>query len=126
MKNSQEIIFVEAGEKIEIFNRRFSSVPMSYEFSAKPVGSKPLSGSLEIHSKKTVFTRPVKTIDLKSTNAVNASLWDTFMTIYVLAGCDMEISIPKKKMSSSKALISMIVLVVILALVLILPGLNST
>ncbi len=115
MKNSQETIFVEAGEKIEIFNRRFSSVPMSYQFSAKPIESQLLSGRLEIHSKQMVFSSPVKTIDLKPDNTVSASLWDTFMTIYVIAGCDMEISVPKRDATALKQILVLVAVLVLVA-----------
>ena len=115
MKNSHETIFVEKGEKIEIFNRRFSSVPMNYEFSAKAVGSKPFSGWLEVHRQQTVFSSPVKTIDLKQSNSVNASMWDTFMTIYVIAGCDMEISLPKRDFKPLKGVLVLVTLLVLVA-----------
>ena len=122
MKNSHETIFVEEGEKIEIFNRRFSSVPMSYQFSAKPIGSKPLLGLLEIHSKKMVFLSPVKSIGLKQSNTIKASMWDTFVTIYVIAGCDMKITVPKSNLKSLKQVFLLVAVLLLVAVVILLLG----
>ncbi len=93
MPKSQETIFIEAGEKIELFKRRFSSIPTTYQFGAESKSAEPLSGLVEIHSQQMLFSAQEVTKDLKQINQVTASMWDTFMTIYVIAGCDMEISI---------------------------------
>lgn len=116
MKSSQETIFVAAGEKIELFSRSFSSVPMDYEFNAKAVGSLPLSGQLEIQSKQILFSVPVKTNELKSVNHFKASFLDTFMRVYVVADCDMEITMPERVIKSSMRPLWMVaVLILIMA-----------
>ncbi len=120
MRKSQETICVEAGEKIEIFNCSFSSVPMKYEFSAKAIESKPLSGLLEIQSKQILFSSPKKIMDLKESNVVKASLWDTFMTIYVIAGCDMEITVSKRSATSLKRISGLVIVLTLIAASLVL------
>ncbi len=92
---------------------------MSYKFTAKPIGSQLLSGSLEIHSKQMVFSSPVKTIDLKPDNTVSASLWDTFMTIYVIADCHLEITVPKRDFTSLKRVLVLVTVLVLVAAAMI-------
>ena len=116
MNRSYETIFVQAGEKIEIFKRRFSSVPMTYNFSAQAIGSKPLSGSLEVHRRKSVLlNQQVKTAEVKRQNTVHASMWDTFLTIYVIAENDMNISVPTCKITSLKPILMMVLLLIVVA-----------
>ncbi len=115
MPKNQETIFVEAGEKIELFKRRFSSVPMTYQFMAKSTCAKPLAGLVEIHSQQMLFSGAENIMNLKQTNEVKASLWDTFMTIYVIAGCDMEITLSKHSKTTDKSLLGLVVILVLIA-----------
>ena len=115
MKGIQEVIYIEAGEKIEILNRSFSSIPMSYEFSAKAFDSKPLSGQLEIESKQLFFAPSVKVKDLKSINSFKASIWDTFLNVSVVANHDMEITEPKRVLKSSKQSLFFVALIILIA-----------
>jgi len=120
MNNSQETILIEAGEKVEIFSRSFSSVPMTYKFSAKAIGSKPLSGVLEIDSKSMIFSNLEKIMDLQESNVVKASLWDTFMTVYVIASCDMEVKVSKRPATSLKRTLGLVTVVIAVAIGLVL------
>lgn len=125
MSSEAEILQVQAGEKVELFSRSFSSVPMEYQFNAEAVSVNNLSGWVEIETKKMVFKKPKIVLQLQKTNVVKASMWDTFVKVYVVADCDLTISIPKRKMSSPKVMITLILLVVLLAAAMLLPGIIS-
>ena len=103
-----------------MLSRGFTSVPMQYEFIAKATGSKPLSGVLEIHSKKMIFVTAEKIIDSKKSNVVETSFWNTFMTIYVAVGCDMEITVSKYQATYLKRIFGLVVILVLVAVGLVL------
>ena len=115
MTINDEVITVKAGEKNKLFKRSFSSVPMRYTFSAKAVGSEALSGSLEIHRKRTIFSTVVESIELKPNNVVHASIWDTFVTIYVQANNDLKITLPKRDFKALKWLLVLTAWLIVVA-----------
>lgn len=124
MSQGQETINIKAGEKIELFSRSFSSIPMRYQFTAEAVGSTALSGLVEVVSQQSLLKKPVKKLQLKKSNLIKASMWDTFLTIYLVADCDMAVSIPTKQMGSKWRLISLVLLLVVVASVIIAAVLN--
>ncbi len=119
MKNRQDTIQLKAGERIKIFSRSFSSVPMAYEFAAKPINGTELSGMIEIEKRQTLVSRPKQEIRLQRSNTVKASMWDTFVTIFVTAGCDMTITVPKRNLGSLRWVIWLVAAVIIAAAAMI-------
>lgn len=119
MKKSQAVLELKAGERVEVINRRFSSVPMVYEFSAEPKDGDVLSGEVEIEVKKTLFSRPSQTVALQRNNVIKASMWDTFVKVSVTAGYDLQLTIPNRQLKSSRIIVWLVLLVVLIAAVTI-------
>lgn len=120
MSEDREFIVVEAGEKIEIFSRRFSSVPLTVEFGAATINKKQLQGNIEIESSILWFQQPAKITQLKNFNQINVSMWNTFLKIYVKPECDIEISLPIRHFKSPYFVYVLIGAVMIFALSLLL------
>ncbi len=119
MKNSLEHIFVEAGEKVELFSRRFSSVPMTYEFTAAAADDTELDGKVEIHSKQSLGKVSVKTSQLQALNTIKASMWDTFVTVYVVAKKDLQVTTPQRKIGLLRITVALLMLLLAVASALI-------
>ncbi len=66
----RETIELEAGEKVEIYSRRFSSVPITIEFEAVAKNDNQLLGDVEIHCYGLMFNQPNKVIVLEAYNQV--------------------------------------------------------
>lgn len=118
MSQVKEMIEIKAGEKLELFSRSFSSVPMNYEFSAEPMGQCELNGTLEIHRQRSLAKKSVTSSRLQQKNSVRASMWDTFVTIYVVAEEDLKVTVPKRQLASLKLMVGLTVLLVAIASVM--------
>ena len=119
MSQAKEMIEIKAGEKLELFSRSFSSVPMNYEFSAEPTGPGGLKGTLEVHRKKSLAKKSVSATQLNHHNSVRASMWDTFVSIYVIAESDLTVSLPKRKLGSLRMVLGLVMVTVALAAIII-------
>ncbi|TDR20596.1 hypothetical protein [Marinicella litoralis] len=115
MQNKQEIVEIKAGEKVELFSRSFSSVPMTYEFTAMAKQGFELLGRVEVHAKGGLRKKQVRFSQLQTSNTVKASLWDTFLTIYVVADADLKVTTPKRKMNALRFTLVMALLVIVVA-----------
>ncbi len=119
MSQANEMIKIKAGEKVELFSRSFSSVPMNYEFRAEPMESNKLLGKLEVQTKKSLGKKSVYITPLESLNSVKATMWDTFLTIYVIAENDLQVTMPKRKLGSVRLMIGLVLVTVALAATII-------
>ncbi len=124
MKKSQAVLQLKAGERVEVINRRFSSVPMVYEFNAEPIGGDVLSGEVDIEVRKNLFSKPSQTIALQRHNVIKASMWDTFVKVSVTAGYDLKLTLPDRRLGSSRILMWVVLLVMAVAVAAMLgmPG----
>lgn len=93
-----ETIRIKRGEKAKIFSRGFSSVPIEYEFQARPLGSGQLDGEVEVVDTRLFFRKPPVRFPLRENNVVKAGLWDTFVDIYVTANGDLEVTRPRRNL----------------------------
>ncbi len=125
MKSDIEILTIAKGEKVELFSRSFSSVPMTYEFKAEAKSSEHLSGTIEIETKQSLFRKPKRFLKVEENNVIKATMWDTFVRVYVVAYSDMQISIPKRKLASRKLIFGLVIFVVVLSLITMLPVMIS-
>ncbi len=115
MSQAKEMIEIKAGEKLELFSRSFSSVPMTYEFMVEPAKRSTQLGKLEVQTKKSLGKKSVQITRLEKFNSVKATMWDTFVSIYVIAESDLRVTIPKRKMSRLPVLIGLVMVTLALA-----------
>ncbi len=112
MKHDTEHIHINAGEKVEIFTRGFSSVPMTYEFTASGLNESKLQGRIEVLTRSCMGRKKLRTIKLQANNAIKASIWDTFFTLFVVADEDIQVSLPIRKPGTLRMMAVLVVLVV--------------
>jgi hypothetical protein len=115
----KEKTVIRADEKTKIFSRRFSSVPMTYEFTAKPVGTGELSGEIGVEITQTLFRKKSLSIPLQVDNVVKATLWDTFMDVYITADVDVEVTMPYQRMSAKPIMLGLVVLFIATLVILV-------
>lgn len=107
---------VAAGQRFLLYQRRFSSMPMTYRFEASPSSeSDSLSGTVEIHRSAWIFSKDPYTQSLKHTNSIEAGFWDTFLSIYVIPDSDTNISFERKPSRSFTWVIVLALLIVVAA-----------
>ncbi len=111
---------LKRGEKTRLFSRRFSSVPMDYRFQASATSAEPVSGEVEVSVRRVIGRRRSRRQPLEADNCVHAGYWDTFVDIDVEAGCDLELTTPKRHMTHARLIAWLAVLVVTAALVVVL------
>lgn len=109
-------IRVNSGEKVKIFSRSFSSMPLAYEFQARPLGSNQLNGEIEIVTRQILFAKPPTILPLQVSNTVDATMWDTFFDIYIRAGSDLEVTVPKRNFGPIRWVIVFAAVIVIAAI----------
>ncbi len=119
------MIEIKAGERKKVLSRKFSSVPMEYEFSVKPVDGQALSGTVEVEMTKTIFRNESLKFPLQAQHIIKATLWDTFMDVYVTADTDVQIEMPKRSMNAKPVIIGLILVVVALASVIMMLSFNQ-
>jgi|GEM_PF-2472614 len=119
MKQVKETIEIKAGEKMELLRRSFSSVPMTYEFTASTADDSELVGRVELHATRTLRGKQVKSVKLQAHNSVKASMWDTFFTIFVVAENELHVTLPQRKLGSLSGKIVIISLIITMAAALI-------
>ncbi len=119
------MIEIKAGERKKVLSRKFSSVPMEYEFSVKSVDGQALSGTVEVEMTKTIFRNESLKFPLQAQHIIKATLWDTFMDVYVTADTDVQIEMPKRSMNAKPVIIGLILVVVALASVIMMLSFNQ-
>lgn len=78
------------GQSRIVIRREFSSVPMSYRFTARPTSDGgELRGTVEIRRTRIFSKAPPETFPLQPENQVAAGFWDTFVTVTVHAESEM-------------------------------------
>lgn len=97
MSENKEVISVVAGEKVEIYCRRFSSLPLVIEFGASAKEHNKSYGCIEIESFGLMLNQPNRTIALDAYNSIKVGFWDTFFRVLIKADYDLEVTIPKPK-----------------------------
>lgn len=112
-------IHLSPGERRKVFSRSFSSVPMDYEFEAKALheGEK-IEGTVEVQGSQWIFPKAPQRQVLQEKNTVHAGVWDTFFRVYVTSKVALELSVPKRRLSSLRWLIA-IALIIVLAVLFV-------
>ncbi|MCX7552822.1 hypothetical protein OS175_02930 [Marinicella sp. S1101] len=95
MSENKEVIHVVAGEKVEIYCRRFSGLPLTIEFGASAKNCNKSYGHIEIESFGLMLNQPNRTIALDAYNSIKVGFWDTFFRVLVKAECDLEVTLPQ-------------------------------
>ena len=114
-------IQIAAGSRTRIIQRQFSSLKVTYTFTASPMGQDShLAGTVEIKGSDWILPKPLQRLPLKPTNTVTAGVWDTFFSVYVIPEVDVVISLPSKSMGSLSWLLGLLILVVGIAIVILL------
>ena len=121
----KEKTMINAKERTQIFKRSFSSVPMTYEFTAELAGTGEVSGMVEVEITQTLFRKKHLKIPLKRNNVIKATFWDTFMDVYVTADQDVSIEKPQKSMSATPLIVGLILMVLALASVVMIASFNQ-
>ncbi len=116
-------IKIKASERVKIINRSFSSVSMKYKFQAQPLGSDKLDGEIEIAVRQVFFAQAIKRYPLEEANEVEAGLWDTFVSVYVTANSDLEITGLNKNLGMSKWFWLLIAFIIVFSIILALLSL---
>ncbi len=116
---------VKAGQRLKVFSRKFSSVPMTYEFDAEPAGTEKVSGIVEVEITQTLFRKKQLKLPLQEHNVIKASMWDTFMDVYVTPDVDVQVEVPKRSMSAKPVIIGLILVVLALASVVMVTAFNQ-
>jgi hypothetical protein len=125
MFKKKKTVKLIAKQRTKIFSRKFSSVPMEYEFSVKPINSQALSGQVDVEISRTIFKNTNYQLPLQEKHVIKAGFWDTFMDVYVTADDDIEVELPKRRMGSKPVIIGLILVVLALASILMITALNQ-
>ncbi|MBE9032543.1 hypothetical protein IQ266_22650 [filamentous cyanobacterium LEGE 11480] len=115
-------IELKAGEKLTIFRRNFSSVPVEYRFEASSLDGSEPSGAIEICGSNWIFPKPPLVQPLQTINVAQAGMWDTFFRVDVTAHEAVILMLPKRRgqIDQRVILLAVVALVIILALVIFL------
>lgn len=85
------------GETVEIYRRRFSSVPTKICFEAIAVDGQQPKGEVEIRGSNWIFPKSPSRQPLQAMNVVSVGFWDTFLAIAVTAHTDLSITLPLRQ-----------------------------
>jgi len=108
-------IKIRSGERKRIIRQFSNSLQQTYSFSAKPVEpDTAISGIVEVQGSKWLFPKPPLKLDLKRENLVEKGMWDTFYSVYVIPGTDVEIAL--KPTRTNRLWIYLVIVVIILGL----------
>ena len=114
---------IKAGQKLKIFSRSFSSIPIEYQFQARAIDGSEPDGQIKISRRQLVFPAVVETIPLQKDNIIKAGYWDTFVSAYVTANQDLIIEDTSKNFSVNwLILIALVVIIFVATLVLIISS----
>ena len=87
---------IKAGERTRIIHKFSNSLPMTYKFNAKPiVGGDEVSGLVEVQGSSWIFPKKASTQELRASNSVEKSVWDSMYSVYVTPNVDVEVSLGK-------------------------------
>ncbi|MEM6716406.1 MAG: hypothetical protein AAF827_16370 [Cyanobacteria bacterium P01_D01_bin.6] len=92
-------ISLRVGEKVVIYRRNFSSVPMQIHFEAIAANGGLPEGKVEICGSHWIFPKSPSQQPLQAMNSVSAGFWDTFFAIAVTADTDLTITLPGRQFS---------------------------
>lgn len=106
-------ISLKAGENYSVIKRRFSSVPLTYTFSAKSASGESPKGFVEVRGSRWVLRKNPERHPLAAENQFSAGFWDTFYDIVVYADEDLRLGLPKR--SGRSALLIGLIAVLIVA-----------
>ena len=112
-----KIIRVRSGEKVTIFRRTFSSVPIDFHFHASALDGGQPDGEIEIRGSEWIFPKQPISRPLQKDNVVHAGFWDTFFTVSVIAHDEVEISTPKGRANLSRWIVWSVIVVMVIAVV---------
>ncbi|MCB1581545.1 MAG: hypothetical protein R3E90_00410 [Marinicella sp.] len=109
---------IKKAERVRVFRRSFSSVPMTYQLTVKPVGTDDVSGTVEVEITQILFRKKNLINPLQINNVIKATLWDTFMDVYIRPDSDVIIEKPQRSISAKPLIVGLIVTVIALVSVL--------
>ena len=113
-------IHAARGQRVKVVRRSFSSMPMDYRFSARPVvpGGR-LEGVVEVRKSRWILPGPGTSQPLEASNTVSAGLWNTFMSVDVVPDVDAVILLERPRVRNLLPLLFVALLIVALALAMI-------
>ena len=112
-----KIIRVRPGEKVTIFRRNFSSVPIDFHFHASALDGGQPDGEVEIQGSDWIFPKKPTTQPLQKHNVVHAGFWDTFFSVSVIAHGEVEISTPKRSSNLTRWIVWPVIIVMVIVVV---------
>jgi hypothetical protein len=110
-------IHAARGQRVKVLRRSFTSMPMDYRFSARPVvpGGR-LAGVVEVRKSRWILPGPRTSHPLGASNTVSAGFWNTFVSVDVVADVDAVITFERRRVRNPLPLLFVALLIVALAL----------
>ena len=93
-------IEVRRGERRRIIHRFSSSLSQTFSFDVKPlVGSRPVSGTVEVKGSRWLFRKEAVVLELKSPMTVHKGFWDTLFSVFITPDQDVKVTLERPRLS---------------------------
>jgi hypothetical protein len=113
-------IHANAGQRVRVVRRAFSSVPVDYRFSARAaIPGEKLGGIVEVRRSRWILPGAPATAPLQSSNVVAAGSWNTFMSVDVVPDVDAVITTEGRAIRNLRPILVVALLVIALAAAMI-------
>lgn len=118
MRQSDETVSIVAGEKVEIYSRSHSKLPLTIELTAVAKKQQPLKGHVELKNRGWIGNVCDEVRVLEAHNRLEIGMWNNIVQVFIKAECDMEVSLAKRHASKFSPMVRFVSLLLIMASVL--------